>query len=1387
MSLDSFQLPQLVAQLARDGVTLWVQDGQLKFRAPRGGLAPTMRQTLLENRDALIRHLESDARDASEGANGHPLSHMQQRLWFLKQFQPGLAAYNIPITVRLRGRLDVSALESALDLVLRRHDSLRTRIFAEDGIPRCVVEPHVRLELQTQDVSAQPHPESGALDVVSQIANRPFSPIDHPLVRVLLVRIGADHHILSMVVDHLVADGLSLHILLAELFAGYERLAKGEIASLPPLSLQYADFVSWNQRRLKEGAADRALEYWKRKLKGAPPFLQLPTDKPRPPVQSYTGDRVLAQVPEELSGQLRTVARAEGATLFMVLMACFQSLLHRMTGQSDIPVGTAVANRGDGRFDQVIGFFANNIVMRGDLTGNPSMRELIARTREVALEAYAHEELQFDRLVEALAPVRSLDRSPIFQVMFVLRSERAGAREIAGLRLEPADSGLRTARFDLAVDAVEQPDGIQLSFEFNTDLFLRATVEQMVDRFLRILGAVVADRLVRLDALPVVGTQEAELLKQYGTGLQQPVSGAAFVREFVAVSRERETQVAVSCAGRSLTYAQLNAEANRIAHALRTLGVARGSKVGLCMERSERLLPALLGIQKSGAAYVPLDPGFPAERLQYMLADSGANVLLTADGAADHIDVPEQIQVLDLSQRAAALKAQPDTDPAVAIQPQDAAYVIYTSGSTGRPKGVAVPHGALLNFLRSMAREPGLTEQDVLAAVTTISFDIAGLELYLPLLVGARIELISREESIDGQALAARLSRSGATVLQATPATWRLLIESGWSAAQGFRALCGGEALPQQLASDLLGRVGELWNLYGPTETTIWSTLERVRAGEPITVGRPIANTQVYVLGASMERMPVGSPGEIWIGGDGVALGYHGRPELTAERFVSDPFSSSAGARLYRTGDLGRWTREGRLEHLGRADGQVKIRGYRIELGEIEAVMERCAGVRQAAVAVRNAGTGNERLVGCVVLSADAQEVLAGLRTRLRETLPEYMVPQELIELDALPLTANGKIDRKIIAANIASGAGPEAGDDTPPATGSEQKVWQAFSEVLERGAFGTHMSFFDLGGHSLAAARLMARLRNAFNTDLPLRLLFEQPTVAGLAALIDRNAVAGEAGITSTPRSLVRLQPGTDPEQVPVFALPGHNGDVFCYRAFAAGLTGAVFAVQPPGVDGHATPLSDLESLTDYLLEQIVAVRPEGHCIVMGYCAGGTVAAQLARKMEARGQLKALVLIGSQHPRHYRPLASLRTTWRWLASRMGHHASALRAAGLGGSLRYLVERLRDLRSGPGPASRTTGTQPADPLIAIREHIEQATLQAIRGYRGGTMLRAPVRLLVPPVLWYRKPNEVLDAWREAGTDVRVLICEVSDQGDEMLQPPHVTAVLEQYRRVLASL
>ncbi len=667
----------------------------------------------------------------------------------------------------------------------------------------------------------------------------------------------------------------------------------------------------------------------------------------------------------------------------MMLVATFAALLARRSGQSDFAIATPVANRNSSEVEGLVGSLVNTVVMRFDLSGGPTFHDFLQRVRETALEALAHQDAPFEKVVEQAGVERDPGRAPLAQVMFNMQDGRLDDLRFTGLTWEARPLDLGSAQFELSLSV--DPDVTQaLYFEYNADLFDAETIERMAGQYRKLLEGIVEDASQRISEMELLTTAERGQVLEGWNATRDAASGKeGWLRRFeIQADRHAEAE-ALRFQGRSLTYGELNAQSNRLGRHLRTLGVGAGSLVGVCVERSLELVVALLAVQKAGGAYVPLDPGFPADRLDYMLSDSGARVLVTAGDAAASMTVPAGVRVVDLAVQRSALEAQAATNLEVVNEPSDPAYVIYTSGSTGLPKGVVVPHGALSNFLDSMAREPGLGASDVLAAVTTISFDIAGLELYLPLVVGARIELLSREVAMDGEALSKALAESGATVLQATPATWRMLVESGWRPVRPLRAFCGGEALPRELADALLERVSELWNLYGPTETTIWSTVSRVVAApEPITVGHPIANTRIYVLDEQRRPTGIGVPGEIWIGGAGVATGYHERAELTSERFVADPFAGEVGARMYRTGDLGRWDARGRLHHMGRLDNQVKIRGYRIELGEIEAVLATHASVRQAVVQPWQAGAGDVRLVAYIVPSEEGSAAGGGCAAR---------------------------------------------------------------------------------------------------------------------------------------------------------------------------------------------------------------------------------------------------------------------------------------------------------------------------------------------------------------------------------------------------------------------
>ncbi|HTQ79529.1 MAG TPA: amino acid adenylation domain-containing protein, partial [Thermoanaerobaculia bacterium] len=787
--------------------------------------------------------------------------------------------------------------------------------------------------------------------------------------------------------------------------------AAGRPSPLPELPVQYIDFSIWQRGWLQGEVLARQLGYWKERLAGAPP-LDLVTDRPRPALRTHRGSFVDVVLPRELSQGLTRLGHAEGGTLYVALSAAFKALLHHYTGQEDLTLGTLIANRTLPETERMIGFFANTLALRTDLSGDPSFRALLAREREVALGAYAHQDLPFEKLVDEINPQRDLSRTPIFQAMLILLNQPGGPLEIPGLRISELQIDNATSKTDLTLYAVEGEEGLAAYLEYNTDLFDAATVRRLLDHLGALAAGVLRDPALPLSELPWLSpAEECQLLSDWNaTAADYPRDRC--LHELIAERAARgPREVAVELEGERLTYGDLDERANRLARHLRRLGVGPEVLVGLAVERSFDMVVGLLGILKAGGAYVPLDPEYPRERVAYMLEQSGLRVLLTQERLLARL--PETAaRVVALDRDWGAIAGEPATALESGVSPENLAYIIYTSGSTGKPKGVQIPHGAVVNFLASMAREPGLSASDTLLAVTTLSFDIAGLELYLPLLQGAKVVLVPREVAQAGEQLLDRLHRTGTTVMQATPATWRLLLGAGFQRAKGeqgekvvghgLKVLCGGEALPRELADQILAEAGSLWNVYGPTEATIWSMLQEVRRGERISIGRPLANTQVYLLSPRGRPVPVGVPGELHIGGAGLARGYRDRPDLTAEKFVPDAFSEEPGARLYRTGDLARHLSDGTVEFLGRIDHQVKVRGFRIELGEIETVLAEHPGIAQTVVLAREDTPGARRLVAYLV----PRPASAPLETPGAAGAPE--VPGTAVVPPEVPGTAAG-------------------------------------------------------------------------------------------------------------------------------------------------------------------------------------------------------------------------------------------------------------------------------------------------------------------------------------------------------------------------------------------
>lgn len=908
----------------------------------------------------------------TRGERRFPLSFSQQRLWFLEQLVPG-GAYNVPSAVRLSGPLDIDLWRRCCEELVRRHESLRTTFEQVGGHPMQVVHPVGRVEIEVLacEGSDGAEREESLHRLVNRELKRPFDLQQGPLLRIQFFRVDDDEHLLLLNVHHIIADLWSMAVVVRELVALYPVLRAGKASHLPELSIQYVDFALWQRRQFDGAATAQDLDYWKSALDGAPPTIDLPLDRPRPRVQTSRGASHHFSLAPEVARRVEDLSRRRGITPFMVMLAAFSGVLQRFANQDEVVIGTPIANRSRPELDNLVGFFANTLPLRVDMSEDPTFTGLLERVRETCLDGYAHQDLPFERLVEELHPVRDLSRSPIFQVSFVYQNIEMPELEVGDLRVSPVRLESITSRFDVELQLFERSGQLTGWFEYNADLFDAETIRWLADGFMRATEQLVGNPEMHLSEIDLLDEDGRHRLARETnlTARIWPDDDWAHSR-FARQAAQHPERVAILFEDRALTYGELERRSNQLARRLRAHGIGKDQLVGICLERCPEMVTALLATLKAGGSYVPLDPGFPMERLSFMVEDSYLSVLVTRGSVREELGDADATS-LCLDELAEELDAESCEPLDLPIAAEDLAYSIYTSGSTGRPKGVQIPHGALANFLRAMEERPGFGAGDALLAVTTFCFDISMLELLLPLVTGGRVEIVAADVAADGQRLAQAVSSSRATVMQATPATWHLLLEAGWTPRPDLRILCGGEALPADLARRLTAHGAELWNMYGPTETTIWSAVAFVDADAPIALGDPIANTELHVLDMRGRLVPPGVPGELCIGGAGLARGYLGRPELTAEKFIAHPFPIGLGDRLYRTGDLVRRRNDGGIEFLGRIDNQVKLRGFRIELGEIEAVLAEDPAVRQAVAMVREDSPGNQRLVAYIVADRD--------------------------------------------------------------------------------------------------------------------------------------------------------------------------------------------------------------------------------------------------------------------------------------------------------------------------------------------------------------------------------------------------------------------------------
>ena len=1143
------------------------------------------------------------------------VSFGQQRLWFLAQLESNSATYNAPIAWRITGPLSVSALQWTLSQLVARHEALRTTFEVVDQYPRQIINEALPVSIATQDLRTieRRQRESEIKRRIREETQRPFNLSVDPMVRAALFRVEDEEHVFVLTLHHIACDVPSVAILLEELALLYEGFLNGKPVHMPGLPVQYADFAVW-QRDLVEEIRDEQMAYWKEQLRGSPAALDFPSERGRPVHAGFCGGMEYRNLSQQLSEDFRFLAQRHGVTDFMALLALFQVLLSRYTGQEDVSVGYPVSHRTRAEVSRVVGFFSNMVVLRGRLEGNPTFRQFLHNTRDIVLSAYAHQDLPFEQLVTELQPERVPGRNPFFQAMLEVKEPAWMHLKISGAQCTLLPVHNRTSKFDFSLSVVNHLEGFQLGLEFNADLSDAETARGLLENYESLLQGAVTDPDCAVFNLPLLSSKEREKLLLKWNNCRDDYSEANCIhRLFEAQVEKTPDAVAVKFEAQQLTYHELNSRANQLARYLVSLGAGVDVLVAVCLERSLDLVIALLAVMKTGAAYLPLDPSHPAERRKLILQDSGAKILMTDQAVSQDVLGTGACTVVLFKD--VSTSGESANLPSVA-RPNDLVYVIYTSGSTGRPNGVEVEHGNLANLLLTMRERPGLSRQDVLLAVTTMTFDIAGLELWLPLTVGASVIIASRDQAMDAHELMNVLEKSRVTVMQATPATWRMLLTAGWRGNPRLKVLCGGESLSGSLADQLLDRCGSVWNMYGPTETTIWSSVHAVKSqeGPVVPIGYPIGNTTMYVLDRNMEPVPVGVRGELYIGGAGVARGYRGALQLTAHRFVANPFSIGAGSRLYRTGDLVRQRRDGNIEFLGRNDFQVKVRGFRIEPAEVEAVLARHPAVSEGVVQAREDAPGDKRLVAYVVAKAEmAHDLVCQLRSFMQTTLPDYMVPSAFVVVDALPKTPSGKLHWQALPV-------PEhRAQEMPlivPQDAIETRLVRIWEELLDVHPVGVADNFFELGGDSLLGTQLFARVEEEFAKQLPMGALFEAPTINKLAAILRQDSWV--------PSTLIQVQAG-DPSVPPIFFVQARVG----YRALAAELgTHQPFYVVPYDYLFVSEPVRDLGTLAKELAQRIRKHRPHGPYYLGGWCLAGHVAFAVARELCRQGEEVALLAI---------------------------------------------------------------------------------------------------------------------------------------------------------------
>lgn len=1226
---------EFLSELNRLNIKIWKDGEHLCYEAPNKILTPNLLRQLREHKtEILILLSQTNAATRSRFGSipsiprntSFPLSFAQARLWFIEQLQPSTSTYNIPGAYRLTGHVDVTALDQSLNEIIRRHEVLRTSLPTVDGQPSQIISPNIALSLSVKDLQEYPEREIEVIaqQIAIEEAKQPFDLANGPLFRIKLLRLAEAEYVLLLNMHHIISDGWSFKVFFQELAALYTAFSTDKRSPLLELPIQYADFAYWQREWLKGEFLESQLSYWKRQLGGSLPILQLPTDYPRPPVSTYQGAYQSVELPLDLTKALKALSQRESVTLFMVLLAAFQTLLHRYSGQEDIIVGTPIAGRNQIETEGLIGFFVNSLAIRTNLSDNPNFQQLLARVREITLVAYDHQDLPLEKLVEELQPERDLSRSPLFQVMFVFHNTPSQSWELPGLTITPLEVHSGTSKFDLTLDLQETSEGIKGGIEYNTDLFKSTTIARMANHFQTLLESIVANPQQHILNLSLLtATEQHQLLVEWNKTQTDYPKDICIHELFEEQVAKTPSAVAVIFDEQQFTYQQLNHRANQLAHYLKLLGVKPEISVGICIERSLDLIVGLLGILKAGGAYVPLDPAYPSDRLAFMLYDAAVPVLLTQKHLIDKLP-SHQAKVVCLDTDWEAISQEKSGNLITDVKPNNLAYILYTSGSTGQPKGIAIEHKNTVNFIHWA--QTSFTKEQLagILASTSICFDLSIFELFVPLSCGGKVILAENVLHLSTLKVA-----KDVTLINTVPSVIAELIRTN-AISQSVRTVnLAGESLSSQLVNQLYQYpfIQEVYNLYGPTEATTYSTFSlcsRHRNNEKAinsSIGRPLANTQIYILDSHLHPVPVGIPGELYIGGAGLARGYLKRPELTKEKFIPNPFSNELGERLYKTGDLARYRSDGDIEFLGRLDNQVKVRGFRIELGEIEAVLAKHPSVQQTFVATQEDSSTDKRLVAYIVPHLEQTLTSDELYNFLKQKLPAYMLPSAFIFLYTLPLTPNGKIDRRVLPPLKQI---KEELENTyiAPRDKLELKLTKIWENVLGIQPIGIRDNFFKLGGHSLLAVRLFSEIEKVFKKNLPLAILFQTGTIEQLAIILR------QSGLSIPLSCLVPIQPHGS--KIPLFLCQG----VSLYQPLISCLDSEqpVYGLIAEDGQGKAVYFDRIEKLAAYHIEEIRTIQPEGPYLLGGLSFGGIIALEVAQQLISQGHKVALLALFDSH-----------------------------------------------------------------------------------------------------------------------------------------------------------